>query len=73
LIAHGIPFIRNHGLDEERIVNTFLRSGLIPLGSPFNPRNSVFIRNKKARHDARPIADLNDIRLITQTQWKYGK
>jgi hypothetical protein len=46
---------------------------LIPLGSPLNPRNSVFIRNKKAGRDARPIADLNDIRSITQTQRKYGK
>jgi hypothetical protein len=45
----------------------------ILLGSSFNPRNSVFIRNKKAWHDARPIADLNDIRSITQTQRKYGK
>jgi excisionase family DNA binding protein len=48
-------------------------SGLNPLGSPFDPRNSVFIRNKKAWHDAKPVADLNDIRSITQTQRKYGK
>jgi hypothetical protein len=46
---------------------------LIPLGSLFNPRNSVFIRNKKAGHDVRPIADLNDIRSITQTELKNEK
>jgi hypothetical protein len=78
LTAHGILFNRIHGSDEklsdeERIVNTFLRSGLIPLGSPFNPRNSDFIRNKKAGHDVRPIADLNDIRSITQTELKNEK
>jgi hypothetical protein len=28
---------------------------------------------KKAGRDARPIANLNDIRSITQTQRKYGK
>jgi hypothetical protein len=46
---------------------------LILLGSDFNPRNSVFIRNKKAGRDAKPVADLNGIRSITQTQRKYGK
>jgi len=46
---------------------------LIPLGSPLNPRSHVFIRNKKVGHDARPIADLNDIRSITQPQIKTWK
>jgi hypothetical protein len=33
----------------------------------------ISIRNKKAGRDARPIADLNDIRSITQPKRKYGK
>src|SRR5476651_2457413 len=33
----------------------------------------ISIRNKKAGRDAKPIADLNGIRSITQTQRKYGK
>jgi len=47
-----------------------LRLGLISLGSFFNPQNSVFIRNKKATHNAKLIANLNGIHSITQPQIK---
>jgi hypothetical protein len=39
---------------------------LIRLEAILNPRNSVLIRNKQARHNAEPIANLNGFRSIIQ-------